>query len=248
MIQFFSKKQFLKDYLEGFVDIHCHILPGIDDGAANVEEAVYLIKKFALLGIEQFIATPHIMEDYYPNTDISIANAFEILQDELTSARLSHIIVNPAAEHMMDGNFEDLLENKNLLPLKEKYVLVEMSYLQPPINLEELIKRIRQQGYLPVLAHPERYKYYHGKKDFYKSLKQMGCFLQLNLLSLTEHYGKGVQKTAHYLLEENLIDFTGSDVHNVYQIEKISNMVITDRTLNYLKPIIKNTVNTFSVI
>lgn len=247
MLQFFNKKYFIKDLLEGFVDIHCHILPGIDDGAATIEESINLIKKFAILGIDQFIATPHIMEDYYSNDDNTIAHAFEILQDSLTTARLTHVIIHPSAEYMMDNHFEELLEQRNIHPLKGKYVLVEMSYFQPPINLHEIIQRIRQQGFLPVLAHPERYSFYHGKKRYYHTLKQLGCFFQMNLLSLSDHYGKSVQKTAHYLLEEKLIDFVGTDTHNIFQLDKLSNLQIPLKISDQIEPIIKNTNSTFSI-
>ena len=245
MFQFFNKKIYIKDHLEGFIDIHCHILPGIDDGASNIEESIELIKKYSILGIDHFIATPHIMEDYYPNDDISIANAFEKLQDALNTARLSHVIINPSAEYMIDANFESLLEQKNIHPLKEKYVLIEMSYLQPPINLESVIHRVRNQGFFPVLAHPERYTYYTNKKAAYKWLKQLGCFFQMNLLSLSEYYGRTVQKAANYLLEENLIDFVATDTHKMSQLERISELSVNQKIFSNIKTAIQTTNDTF---
>ena len=176
MLHFFSKKHFLKDLLEGFVDIHCHILPGIDDGAKNINESIELIKGLVELGVKEFIPTPHVMQDFYPNTDESIGNSFEILLDALKTTALSNIPINPAAEYMMDSHFEGLLNNKNLFTLKGKYVLVEMSYFQQPINLETIIFDLKNHGYLPVLAHPERYSYYHHTREKYKELKQLGCF------------------------------------------------------------------------
>jgi len=247
MLHFFSKKYFLKDLLEGFVDIHCHILPGIDDGAATIEESIDLIKRFAVMGIDQFIATPHIMEGYYANNDVTIANSYEKLLQSLTAARLTHIVIHPSAEYMIDSNFEQLLEQRNIHSLKGKYILVELSYLQPPINLFEIIKRIRQLGFLPVLAHPERYSFYHKKNKVYNELKQLGCFFQMNLLSLSEYYGKSVQKTANYLIEEQLIDFVGTDTHNMRQLDTLSGIFFTSKINEQLKLIIENTNNIFSI-
>ena len=248
MISFFTKKYFLKDLLEDFVDIHNHILPGIDDGAKTVEDSLNLIKKLKDLGVKEFIPTPHIMQDFYPNTDESIGNAYQQLLENLNTKILGSITINPAAEYMLDNNFEKLLENKNLFTLKKNYVLVEMSYFQPPINLENLIFKIKTKGYIPVLAHPERYNFYHNNLDYYIRLKHLGCLFQLNLLSLCDHYGKSVQKTANYLMNENLIDFVGSDTHNETHIKKLSNLTLSKKQhLLFLPKVINNTKKTFSV-
>ncbi len=248
MLRFFSKKLFLKDLLEGFVDIHNHILPGIDDGAKTIEDSLNLLKKMKELGVKQFIPTPHIMQDFYPNTDDTIGDAYQTLLSALNSDLLEGITLNPAAEYMIDNHFESLLENRNLFTLKRSYVLIEMSYFQAPINLEDIIFKIKTQGYIPVLAHPERYSFYHNNLDYYKRLKQLGCCFQLNLLSLSDHYGKNVEKTAHYLIEEQLIDYVGTDIHNENHISKLSNLILGKRINVHLSEIIENTNQTFSVI
>lgn len=249
MVYFFSKKLFLKDLLEGFVDIHNHILPGIDDGAKNVNESIDLIKKLKGLGVKQFNATPHVMQDFYPNTDETIGNAYQLLLEHLNRNTVSDIIINPAAEYMLDDYFENVvLEERNLFSLKGNYILIELSYFQAPINFEDLIFKIKTYGYLPVLAHPERYSFYHNNLDYYKRLKKLGCFFQLNLLSLSDHYGKGVEKTANYLIEEKLIDFVGTDVHNDNHIIKLTNLVLSKKLAKKLNKIIIKTNTTFSVI
>jgi len=247
MFNFFSKKLFLADLLKDFVDIHCHILPGIDDGAKTVEESISLIKKMNELGINQVIATPHVMQDFYPNNELSISNSFQKLIENLAKKKLNQTVINPSAEYMMDHHFENLVKQKDLFPLKENYVLVEMSYFQPPINLQEIIREISMKGYIPVLAHPERYNYYHNKKEFYKILKQQGCLFQLNILSLSDHYGKAVQKAGMYLLEENLINFVATDTHNNNHLERLINIVISKNQKRKLQGIIENTKNTFLV-
>lgn len=248
MLQFFSKKVFLKDFLEDFVDIHSHILPGIDDGAKNTPESIKLIKGLKALGVKQFMPTPHVMQDFYPNTDETIGNAYNELLGALDSKTLSEITLNPAAEYMLDDNFQKQLETLELFTLKGNYLLIEMSYFQPPINLEEIIFKIKMKGYLPILAHPERYSFYHSNKDYYKKLKQLGCFFQLNLLSLSNHYGDSVEKTANYLIEENLIDFVATDTHNSMHIKKLSSLTLSKSLAKKLPDIIKNTCDTFSVI
>lgn len=248
MFHFFSKKIFLKDLLEDFVDIHNHILPGIDDGAKNVNESINLIKKMKELGVKQFIPTPHVMQGFYPNTDESIGNAYSILLEKLDKKTLGGITINPAAEYMIDVHFENFLENNHLFTLKSNYVLVELSYFQPPINLEEIIFNIKNKGYIPVLAHPERYSFYHNKLEFYSRLKQLGCLFQLNLLSLSNHYGDHVKKTGKYLMNNQMIDFVGSDIHNLNHVEKLSNLRIDNKEIEKLESIIQFTNNTFSVI
>ncbi len=247
MLQFFSKKLFLKDLLEDFVDIHNHVLPGIDDGAKCVKEALSLIEKMKVLGVSQFIPTPHVMQDFYPNTEETIGEAYQVLLENLDSKLQSDITLNPAAEYMLDSHFESLLENKDLFTLKKNYVLIEMSYFQPPINLEAILFKIKSQGFIPVLAHPERYSFYHNNLGYYKQLKTLGCLFQLNLLSLGDHYGRRVEKTTAYLLDKNYIDFVGTDVHNENHIHKLSNLRLNKNLVKNLQGIIEKTNTTFSV-
>ncbi len=248
MLQVFTKKQFLKDLLEDFVDIHNHILPGIDDGAKNIKESINLINRLKDLGVKEFIPTPHVYQDFYPNTDETIGDSYFKLLDALKPKLLSSIRINPAAEYMMDYHFEKLIEDKNLFTLKGHYVLVEMSYFQAPINLEDIIFKIKTKGYIPILAHPERYSYYHNNKDYYDKLKQLGCFFQLNLLSLTNYYGKNVEKTAAYLMDKNLIDFVATDAHNENQVVILSNLNLNKNQKILLHSIIENTKNNFSIV
>lgn len=213
---FFKKKNIpLKDlFPEGFVDIHSHLLPGIDDGAKDLDNSISLISKMYSYGIKNFITTPHVLGDVYPNSSELIKNKLKEVQDELLKQGLSDVKINAAAEYMMDERFIDRLKNDDILTLKDNYILVEMSYFNAPYNLYDILFEIQLKGYKPVLAHPERYAFYHNDfQNFYK-LKKAGCVFQLNLLSLTEQYGKGVQKTAQKLIKENMYDFVGTDTHH----------------------------------
>jgi len=245
MFYFFNRKKFLIDYLEGFVDIHNHILPGIDDGAKTVEESVELIKAFSDFGVRRFIATPHIMHNYYPNDRGTITNSLNLLKSALMAANLKDISIEASAEHMIDDNFENILDNKGVMPLKANYLLVEMSYLQPPINFDEAIIKTAAKRFYPVLAHPERYGFLHHNMRKYNQYKEHGILFQMNLLSLGEYYGKEVPKVAAELLEEGHIDFLGSDVHNISQLNSLKNLTVSRKMLEQLLPIISNTIETF---
>ncbi|MGW9686027.1 tyrosine-protein phosphatase [Flagellimonas sp. 2504JD1-5] len=246
MFSFFHKKIFLVDYLHGLVDMHNHILPGVDDGAETVEESLELIRNFKNMGITNFVFTPHIMHNYYPNTPETIQKSYDTLNNALENNNMAGITTDFSAEHMIDDNFETILENSEVMPLKKDYMLVEMSYLQPSINFDKAIIEISKQQYYPILAHPERYVYFHNRNHIYQTLKSQGMLFQLNLLSLTsEVYGVGVQKQTQKLLEEGMIDYIASDIHNIHQIKMLKEIKISNAILNRLLPIIENTIRTF---
>jgi tyrosine-protein phosphatase YwqE len=245
MFSFFTKKQFLIDHLEGFIDIHNHILPGIDDGAKNVEESIELIKGFGEFGVTDFICTPHIMENYYPNNPVSITASLSLLQNDLKMRGMDHINISAAAEHMIDSGFEKLVNENKIMPLAKSYLLIEMSYLQASLNFGQAINKIIEVGLFPILAHPERYVYMHNTKSKYKNIKKEGVLFQLNLLSLSNYYGAEVHKTALYLLKEGMIDFVASDIHNLSQIEVLRNIQLSKQNLNFVLGVINKTIANF---
>ncbi len=246
MFGIFNKKKFLIDYLEGLVDIHNHILPGIDDGAKTVDESLEIIKTFSEFGIRNFIATPHIMHNYYPNDANTINTSLTLLKNGLLMNEVKDVSIKVAAEHMIDANFETLLENREVMPLQKNYLLIEMSYLQASINFDDAIQKIAAQRYFPILAHPERYVYLHNRMGKHRKYKEQGILFQLNLLSLSEFYSKNVQQTAFKLLEEGMIDYVASDVHNMNQLRNLKEIKITHKMLDKLMPVIEGTINSFS--
>ncbi len=246
MFTFFSKKEYLVDHLSGFVDIHNHILPGIDDGAKNIEESIKLIKGFLELGVTNFICTPHIMHNYHENTPKTIKKAFKLLEKGIEKNNIKNIYLDYSAEHMIDDNFESLLETDNILPLKSNHLLIEMSYLQPSINFDVSVEKIKQLQMFPLLAHPERYHYLNSDKKSHKKIKSMGVKYQLNMLSLSNYYGKEVQSEALKLLNNDQYDFVGSDVHNLKHLNYLKNNVTIDkRNLNKVLLLINKTIETF---
>ncbi len=216
MFEFFKKKEHKKnvdfDYSTLMVDMHSHVLPGIDDGAQTPQESIILVKKMMDLGIKKIIATPHIMADYYKNTSKTINAALDILKAELKKENID-IVVEAAAEHYFDETFESMVDNKKLMIMGDNYVLFEFSFISQPPNAIPVIQKLKDLGYKPILAHPERYSYMDLEQ--FKTLHDWGLSFQLNTISLTGYYGKEAKKLAEGLIDNQLIDFISSDMHHL---------------------------------
>ncbi|MEO6844249.1 MAG: CpsB/CapC family capsule biosynthesis tyrosine phosphatase [Ginsengibacter sp.] len=213
----FSAKKIIPAY-PGFSwlsqDIHSHILPGIDDGSPDIETSLQLLQSLSDAGINKFICTPHIIGDMYRNTPQTINAALSKLKKAVYQQGLD-VEVSAAAEYMLDDHFMELLRKEEpLMMLTKNYILTELSYATPPSKLEDISFEININNYHALMAHPERYPYYHRNYEAYNRLKELGFLLQVNLLSLTGYYGKTVAKAAKYILENNLADFVGTDLHH----------------------------------
>ena len=204
MLNIFRKKDNGTEQPWGFsvtTDIHSHILPGIDDGSPDIDTSLKLIKGLYALGIRKAVATPHVIGDLYRNTAETITAALEKIKPACINAGID-MELSAAAEYMLDDYFMDLLHHKvPLLTLHKNLVLTEISYTMAPHNLDEMAFNIITEGYQPVMAHPERYFYFHKDFEEYYRLKELGFHLQVNLLSLTGYYGKTVAKAAKYILD-----------------------------------------------
>ena len=221
------------------VDIHSHILPNIDDGVRTIEESIEIIKKFQLLGYTKLITTPHIMLDVYPNNREIITEKLHEVRVELKKQNID-IIIEASAEYYLDEHFFNLIENdEELLPFNEKYILFETAptYILPEI-LNATIKKILDRGYIPVLAHPERYSYLKNDIKQYKELKAKGVLFQVNIKSLYDS-SKPIYHTALKLLDAKIVDFMGSDVHRMRDITKINKVI---QTRKYQKLLKKNNI------
>ena len=175
MFTFFKSKPVLKDLIpDNHVDIHSHLLWGIDDGARTFEDTLRLTKALQGFGISQLITTPHIIEHVWDNYPVQIKAKKADTLIELRKHQIK-IPFHAAAEYMMDDHFVQLFQGGALLTLKDNYVLVEMSYINPPIQLYSILFDLQVAGYIPVLAHPERYLFYHHNFEEYLKLKKAGC-------------------------------------------------------------------------
>lgn len=225
MLHYLIKKPYLKDLIpDRHVDFHSHLLPGIDDGSKSDEDTVQLVSDLSRLRFEQLITTPHIMTNVWDNTFTGITEKCTLTREMLHKNQIN-MPLKAAAEYLLDGNFIALIENQGLLTLKDNYVLVEMSYINPPIQLYEILFDLQVAGYKPVLAHPERYLAYHNNFGQYEKLRHAGCKMQLNLLSTVGYYGEAVANIAKKLLKQGMIDYVGSDVHHQNHVAAFSKKI-----------------------
>lgn len=209
------------------VDMHSHLLPGIDDGLKEVEQSVEFIKALKALGYQKLICTPHILSDLYPNSRETIMPKLALLRKALKDADV-HMKIDAAAEYMIDHDFSQLVgsvkKREDLLTIERDYILVEMSYLQASPVFEQTIFDLRMLGLTPIIAHPERYSYYHHQFDQYERFKELGCKLQVNLLSLSGGYGPQVKKTAEKLFKNQLVDLVGTDMHHERHLQNLKEL------------------------
>lgn len=197
-------------------DYHSHLLPGVDDGSESIEESIDILLHIESLGVRTVWLTPHIMEEV-PSETAHLLNKFK----ELAAVYHGGINLRLAAEYMLDLLFEERLEKGDVLPLGESgtHLLVETSCFCPPMDFYGLLNHIRQKGYCPVLAHPERYAYM-DEKDYIR-LKGCGIKFQLNLPSIAGMYGKEVQQKALKLIEKGMYDVYGNDIHALHPFLEI---------------------------
>jgi len=215
---FFRKKKKLPkiDFSLLSVDIHSHLIPAIDDGAKNLDSSVSMIKKMKSLGFKKLITTPHVMSDVYRNNKQDILNGLSILQEELIKQSID-IEISAAAEYYVDYEFEQKISSNNFLTFGDNYILIELSFVEPPRNILDIIFKLQMEKYKVVLAHPERYHYYNN--DDYRELINRGVILQINLLSLIGYYSVEVQNKTEKMIKAGLVNLVGTDCHNMSQAE-----------------------------
>jgi tyrosine-protein phosphatase YwqE len=222
---FFSKKKSSPADLSWLqADMHSHLLPGIDDGSPDMSTSLQLIRGLKDLGYKKIITTPHVLWEIYPNTRETIVNKQQEVQKEIEAAGID-IEFRAAAEYFIDDHFAGQLKNKvPLLTISANLVLVEFSMVNMPMDLQEVLFEMQLQNYQPILAHPERYSFLLRKKEVFDELKNAGCLFQLNLLSLSGHYGEGIQQLAESLLKKGYYDYAGTDLHHHRHLSLLQNL------------------------
>ena len=202
------------------MDMHSHLIPGIDDGAKTMEESLELIRGLIQLGYSGAITTPHVMGDYYPNTGAIIQTGREELRRAIRQAGLTFRL-EASAEYNLDNYTAELFAQGDILPMPGKRLLVDLSFFGAPPDLENRIFQLRLQGYSPILAHPERYSYYQGNLSALERIRDLGCALQVNILSLTGHYGSQIAKWAKTLLDKDMVSYLGTDMHHAGHLQEL---------------------------
>ena len=239
----FKKKEVLPPFDLGRFksDMHSHLIPGIDDGAQDMDQTIAMLAKFESLGYKKVVTTPHIMTDSFPNNPEIILSGLEKVKNEIKKVGIE-IEIEAAAEYYFDETLMPKIKNKELLTFGDNYVLVEFAFHSPPQFLDQLFFELKTHGYRPVIAHFERYLYYLGKIDKAENWRSEGINIQINLNSLFGQYGPEVQKQAEKLIDEGQFDFVGTDCH------RIEHLMILEKNLSspYLhkigKYLIKNMV------
>lgn len=220
MFSIFKRKPSAPAALPFATDIHCHVVPGVDDGSPDAATSAELIERMQQWGIRRIIASPHVTQNTFENSRDTLGPAMEALHAEL-GKRGNAIDVSHAAEYRIDDLFKQRLDRNDLFLLPGKYILIENSFLQEPWGLDQLIFDLQVKGLHPILAHPERYAYYHRHHSRYRELHDRGLDFQINLLSLAGAYGPEEKKTALRLLADGLVDYIGTDLHKASHADRI---------------------------
>lgn len=226
MFSFFRKTSVERfPFHELGTDMHSHLIPAVDDGSPGVTESLELIKGMLDLGYTKLITSPHIMQDMYANTPMSIAMGYDQI---LRSWKPGKPPLTYAAEYFLDDHVFDLLaKDEKLLTVSGNIVLVEISFVSPPMGLKDMIFELQMKGYQPILAHPERYSYYHRNPSVYSDLKETGCHFQCNLLSFSGYYGANVKEAAEYLVSKDLVNLLGTDLHHSRHLQSLQELAYT---------------------
>ena len=219
MFSFFKKKSKIPVFETLGTDMHSHLIPGIDDGSPDVPTSLAFLTILQELGYRKVITTPHILSGLYNNTSTNILAGVKALKEAASLQGLT-IQVEAAAEYFIDTHFESLLLKNDLLSFgASKFILIEMSFVAPSPQLEQVIFQLQTKGYQPILAHPERYNYWHHSPAIFSHLKELGCRFQVNLPSLMGYYGAPTKKIALHFVKSGWVEFVGTDLHHDRHME-----------------------------
>lgn len=201
-------------------DMHCHLLPGIDDGPESIEESLSIIQAMVAVGYQGAICTSHIFPEVYDNKADDMLRGVDSLQSVLDKNNINFTL-HASAEYMVDRQFIELAKAKKLLAFgKKDYVVIETGFTQENPYFDEAIYEMQYAGYCPILAHPERYLYLSQSKNIeqFEKIIDKGIELQINLFSLIGLYGRLSKEVAKILLKNNFIRWIGTDIHRSQHI------------------------------
>ncbi len=212
------------------IDIHCHLMPSVDDGSKDLDESLSMFENAITSGVTDIILTPH----YIKGTKYSIKNEgkakiTEILREALRRAGMD-VNIYYGNEVYIDDRLPELIASGEVATLAgSKYLLLELPVAAEDNNAGNIIFRLRSNGIIPIIAHPERYTYFQQHPEKVDKYLELGCLLQGNYMSLLGKYGKKAKKTLKTLLKEDKITFLSSDIHhkhNDYHIPEAEKAVL----------------------
>lgn len=219
MFNFFHKKKAVPK-LFYTTDVHSHILPGIDHGSQSVEQSLEMLQAEMDMGISRVMCTSHVTAETFENTPATIKASHAILKEAVEEAGMN-VTIEPSAEYRIDEYWNKEYAAGHVLPLPGNWLLLENSFQQELMEMDQLMFDVQCKGYRPILAHPERYGYYHVRRNRYEALHNAGVKFQINLLSLAGYFGHHARDIALWLIDNQMVDMLGSDMHNMDHAEVI---------------------------
>lgn len=220
MFHFFRKKK-IAPLTDWPVDMHSHLIPGIDDGSKTLDDSLAILKRLQQLGMSKWITTPHVFPDYYPNNSSTIRQGFGELV-EFLKLKEQVFDVGYAAEYYFDEKLQQSINSQDVISFGDRFLLFETNMFSAPLDLDDFIFQSGLSGYRLVMAHPERYHYLAGNFKRIEELRNKGVAMQVNMLSFLGYYSPESRKMARQLTELGLVDFLGSDCHNLQQAELLA--------------------------
>lgn len=225
MFDFFKKKKEPRPIFQPLgTDMHCHLIPRVDDGSKCMEESIECLKTLKAVGYEKVIITPHFQYPRFQNDEDDICRRYEELKQQAGDAGVQIVFAGIGGEYRIDTGFQARLEKPRFLKLRGKYVLVEFSLHQQMPGCDEMIFDMQMKGYDIILAHPERYPYLNVFGSRMEQLKNQGVYFQINALSLGGFYGEEAKRRAYYMLEQGWVEFMGTDTHNTVYAQALINL------------------------
>lgn len=241
MFSFFKSQQSKQNRIIEFlsnqvvVDIHSHLLPGIDDGSPDIETSLFFIEELQNIGFKKLITTPHIRMEVYPNTPTIIREKLADVKKAALQKGLN-IELYASSEYYIDDNFTELLQREDIIAFPQpRFILAEYPMIAPLMNFEQRVFEMTKRGYTPMIAHPERYRYWHKTPEAFERLKDLGCLLQLNILSIEGYYGPDIKDCAKYLLKNKLYDLIGTDLHHERHLGRLKKLGELNKEMQILE-------------
>lgn len=195
-------------------DMHCHLVPQVDDGSKCFEESVECLHTLKAVGFNKVFITPHFQYPRFDNDEDDIRLRYQNLKLRAIEEGVDIEMAGIAGEYRIDSGFRSRMETPRFMKVADKYLLVEFSLHQQMMGCDEMIFDLQMQGYDIILAHPERYPYLNLMGSRMEQLKNQGVFFQVNALSLGGFYGEEPKRRAYQMLENGWVEFMGTDTHN----------------------------------